>query len=79
MVVFVTSIAFGQGSTVPGHTSSPVTNADVTVPACPHSADSAPGPTLFTALEEQLGLRLESAKGPVSVLVIDHIEKPTEN
>ena len=36
------------------------------------------GPTIFMALEK-LGLRLESAKGPVDTLVIDHIEKPTEN
>jgi uncharacterized protein (TIGR03435 family) len=40
--------------------------------------DSA-GPTLFTAVQEQLGLRLESAKGPVTVIVIDSISKPTEN
>lgn len=37
------------------------------------------GPTLFTAIEEQLGLKLESTKGPVDVLVIDHVEMPTEN
>jgi uncharacterized protein (TIGR03435 family) len=37
------------------------------------------GPTIFTALEEQLGLRLESAKGPVPVLVIDSISRPSEN
>ncbi|MGB6828464.1 MAG: TIGR03435 family protein, partial [Terracidiphilus sp.] len=34
-------------------------------------------PGIFDALEEQLGLKLESAKGPVDVYVIDHVEKPS--
>lgn len=37
------------------------------------------GPSLFTALEEQLGLRLESQKRPVEIFVIERIERPSEN
>ena len=37
------------------------------------------GPSIFTAVEEQLGLKLEATKGMVDVIVIDHIDLPTEN
>jgi uncharacterized protein (TIGR03435 family) len=42
-------------------------------------AGTAERPSLFTAVQDQLGLKLESGKGPVEVLVIDHVEKPSEN
>jgi uncharacterized protein (TIGR03435 family) len=44
----------------------------------PPPADTS-GPSIFTAVQEQLGLRLDSAKGPVEILVIDSVQKPTEN
>ena len=41
-------------------------------------SDNAP-PSILTAIQERLGLRLESTKGPVDVLVIDRVERPTAN
>jgi uncharacterized protein (TIGR03435 family) len=52
-------------------------NMGVRVPPPSNDPDAPPG--LFTAFQEQLGLKLESTRGPVEVLVVDRIEKPSEN
>ena len=49
----------------------------VRMPAPVDNPNAPPG--LFTAIEEQLGLRLEAQKIPTAVLVIDHVERPSEN
>jgi uncharacterized protein (TIGR03435 family) len=43
------------------------------------AATEASGPGLFTALQEQLGLRLDATKGMVDTIVIDSVEMPSEN
>ena len=45
---------------------------------CSASQDSSNAPSIFTALQETLGLRLESIKGPVDSLIIDHADRPSE-
>ena len=50
---------------------------DVKVQWTPDSTTGELGVSLFTAIQEQLGLKLGSSRGPVEMLVIDHVEKPT--
>jgi uncharacterized protein (TIGR03435 family) len=52
---------------------------DVTLQFAPLNDTSGEKPNAFTALQEQLGLKLQSTKRPVDVLVIDHVERPTED
>jgi uncharacterized protein (TIGR03435 family) len=57
-------------------------SADITLKWSDDVAAEQGGPdviSIFTALEEQLGLKLQPSKGPVETLVIDHVEMPTEN
>ena len=57
-------------------------SADITLKWSDDIAAEQGGPnvvSIFTALEEQLGLKLEPTKGTVSTLIIDHVEMPTEN
>jgi uncharacterized protein (TIGR03435 family) len=51
----------------------------VRIPPPPATPDPNALPGLFTAIQEQLGLRLDSANAPVDVIVIDRVEKPSDN
>jgi uncharacterized protein (TIGR03435 family) len=56
-------------------------NYDLTLKWTPEEQSTADdsAPSVYTALDEQLGLKLVPGKGPVDIVVIDHIERPTEN
>jgi uncharacterized protein (TIGR03435 family) len=54
-------------------------DAGLIAPTGPGTISSASGPSLITAVEDQLGLKLESAKGRLPVLVIDSVQRPIEN
>lgn len=48
-------------------------------PGLPNPYDGRVLPSIFSVLPQQLGLRLESARGPVEILIVDHAERPTED
>ena len=45
----------------------------------PPTDNANPPPALYTAIQEQIGLKLDATKAPTDVMVIDHVEKPSEN
>ena len=47
--------------------------------ATPDPTDSPGEESLFGALQNQLGLKLESTRGPIEILIVDHIERPSAN
>lgn len=48
-------------------------------PPPPDPAGASLGSSIFGAIQQQLGLRLESAKGPVEIIIVDHVERPSAN
>lgn len=68
-----------QWTPEPGQMNSMAPPPGAQPPAAESPDSDANGPSLTTAVQEQLGLKLESTKGPVEVIVIDHLEKPSAN
>jgi uncharacterized protein (TIGR03435 family) len=78
MVLDQTGIKGNYDFTVQFTQEAPFPNAPLPAGNSPAVADSS-SLSIFTAIQEQLGLKLESTKGPVETYVIEHIEQPSEN
>jgi uncharacterized protein (TIGR03435 family) len=68
-------LEFEPDPNMPGQSLPPGRGGDASRPVQPLDR----GPDLFAALQEQIGLKLSSDRGPVSFLIIDHVEKPAAN
>ena len=64
---------------VPERTSGPVILNGVVTPDLPAPSVDPTGPSIFSALEKQLGLKLSPGKAPLDVIIVDHAEKPSAN
>jgi uncharacterized protein (TIGR03435 family) len=64
---------------VPDHITGPVTLNGVVTDLPAAAADPTAGPSIFSALEKQLGLKLTPGEAPLHVIIVDHAEKPTAN
>jgi uncharacterized protein (TIGR03435 family) len=58
---------------------SPEASRAAVAPEAGGPATEPTGPSIFTAVQEQLGLRLEATKAPLDALIIDSVEQPSEN
>jgi uncharacterized protein (TIGR03435 family) len=67
-------LAFGVDQTTPRYLPG---GDQADLPAIP--SDEPPAPSIFTVVQEQLGLKLVATKGPREYIVIDHVERPSEN
>jgi uncharacterized protein (TIGR03435 family) len=73
-------MAFAVGGALPPQPPPPSAGEGGARSPLPDASDGEGAPTLFAAVQQQLGLKLEPKKGMVSILVVDHVEKvPTEN
>jgi uncharacterized protein (TIGR03435 family) len=71
---FDVHLEFANDGTTPGALAE-----DRDVPGAPARARDPSGPSIFTVIEQELGLKLQPIKAPTERLVIDHVDRPTEN